>query len=165
MKTIGLKIEQIEALKKGAVVSDENGFSYKVINHKVYRLKTTKPNKKAYTRVILCNSSVDTLMLTGAETEECINDYYKPNYNGTIIYRKCGAKDAQGKLLAYGDEGFKESARKTLVKVKPVKGALEGTRDPFLFEVDSFEELAMNTITSEPVEEVKVSRIVEEESF
>ena len=165
MKTIGLKIEAIEALKNGAVVSDDNGFSYKVINHKVYRLKTVKPSKKAYTRVILCSSSVDTLMLTGAETEECINDYYKPNYNGTIIYRKCGAKDSQGKLLAYGDEGFKESARKTLVKVKPVEDALDGTRDPFLFEVDSFEELAMNTITSEPVEEVKVSRFVEEESF
>ena len=165
MKTIGLKIEAIEALKNGAVVSDDNGFSYKVINHKVYRLKSVKPNKKAYTRVILCNSSVDTLMLTGAETEECINDYYKPNYKGTIIYRKCGAKDAQGKLLNYGDDGFKETARKTLVKVKLVPGALEGTKDPFLFEVDTFEELAMNTITSEPVEEVKVSRIVEEESF
>lgn len=165
MKTIGLKIEAIEALKNGAVVTDDNGFSYKVIDHKVYRLKTTKPNKKAYTRVILCNSSVDTLMLTGAETEECISDYYKPNYNGTIIYRKCGAKDSSGKLLAYGDDGFKETARKTLVKVKPADGAINGTRDPFLFEVDSFEELAMNSITAEPVEEVKVSRIVEEESF
>ena len=165
MKTIGLKIEQIEALRNGAVVTDENGFSYKVINHKVHRLKTFKPNKKPYNRVILCNSSIDTLMLTGAETEECINDYYSPNYKGTIIYRKCGAKDAQGNLLSYGDEGFKETARKTIVKVKPVQGALEGTKDPFLFEVDSFEELAMNTITSEPVEEVKVSRIVEEESF
>lgn len=166
MRTFFLLATAIAQLRNGNIAYDENGNAFKLEGHKVYRLKVTKPAKKAYTRVLLCNSSVDTLTLTGAETAQCIEDYYKAQYNGTIIYRKCGAKDSKGNLLNYGDEGFKDSARKTIVWVAPVQGALQGTRDPFLFEVTKFDELSIETqAVSEPIEEVKISKVVDTEEF
>ena len=166
MRTFALSTEKIEALREHKVVVDDNGNAFQLDGHIVNRLKVVKPQKKAYTRVQLCNSSVDTLTLTGAETAQCIEDYYKPSYNGTIIYRKCGAKDSRGNLLNYGDEGFKESARKTIVWVAPVEGSLPNTRDPFLFEVTRFEELSIDTqATLEPIEEVKIVRAVATEEF
>lgn len=96
------------------VLTDKNG--------KANICKASKKSFRPYSAVYFSTSSVDVLNLTAQETAEVLENAKRSIFE-TAVYRSAGViNPITGKSYAKEDEGYKENARKIIVKVQRKEG-------------------------------------------